>query len=294
MKKISTILVLLAVITFTSIAIAEDNKSTLTIKKNMQMEKLQKIAKEPSNHNLYKLLYENSSSSNDRIISTIQWSIGIISTFVIVLLGSQIFFNYRVNKEEIRAIRSELEESFSDLRANALDASSKERKEIINKIDDKLAKAEQSYKESISSHYAEHGRYIDTKLESFDKDLIRLKDTLKVDISYLSIDLKRLEGEVWKLKGVHANALKDFISTVELEIENGISPKYSLDHTIETLQNVEKISKDDRIALEEMIKKVPKEYDAKVSKIKELYLSLPQYIYAEDPQRPGYLKTVDL
>jgi cell division protein FtsL len=81
-KKISTILVLLAVITFTSIAIAEDNKSTLTTKNNIQMEKLQIIAKEPSNQDLYKLLYENSSSSNDRIISTIQWSIGIISTFV--------------------------------------------------------------------------------------------------------------------------------------------------------------------------------------------------------------------
>lgn len=294
MKKISIILVLLAVITFTSIAIAEDNKSTLTTKNNIQIEKLQEIAKEPSNQDLYKLLYENSSNSNDRIISTIQWSIGIISTFVIVLLGSQIFFNYRVSKEEIRAIRSELEESFSDLRANTMDTLSKERKEIINKIDDKLTMKEQAYKESISSHYDEQNRYIDTKLESFDKDLIRLKDTLKLDISYLSIDLNRLEGDVWKLRGVHANALKNFISAAELEIENGRSVKYSLNHIIETLQNVERISKDDLTALEEMIIKVPEEYAAEIANIKKLYLSLPQYIYAEDPQRPGYLKIVDL
>lgn len=294
MKKIPAILVLLAVITFTSMAVAEDNKSTLTTKNNIQIEKLQKIVKEPSTQDLYKLLYENSSSSNDRIISTIQWSIGIISTFVIILLGSQIFFNYRVSKEEIRAIRSDLEERFSDLRADALDASSKERSEIIKKIDDKLTSMEQDYKESISSHYTEQSKYIDIKLESFDKDLIRLKDELKSNISYILIDLNRLEGDVWKLRGVNANALKNFISTAELEINNGMSVKYSLQYIIEALQNIKKISKDDHAALDELIKKVPEEHGTAISKIKELCISLPQYIYVDDPERPGSIKIVDL
>ncbi len=54
---------------------------------------------------MYKLLYKNASSANDRIISTMHWAIGLVSTFILAIFGSQIFFNYRINKEEIEAIR---------------------------------------------------------------------------------------------------------------------------------------------------------------------------------------------
>jgi len=273
---------------------AQNNLSVPSSQTNAQTEKQSSPIVSPPEQDLYKLLYENSSDSNAKIIATIQWSVGIISTFVIVLLGSQILFNYRVNKEEIRAIRSELDEKFSELKANTLSNSNEERKELIEKFENKISHMEKEIKDSISLHYKERDKYIDVKLESFDKDTARLKSKLESEFSYLKIDLSKLAGDVWKLKGVNSNALKYFIDTTNLEIDKNIPIKHSLDSIIESLQNMTSISKDDQEELINMLNRVPEKYNSKKLQINELYKSLPQYIYVDDPKRPGYLKTVDI
>lgn len=279
--------------TFANSAIAEQNIAKTAVPKNIEQRNSNQTIDE-SDRNLYKLLYENSAKSNANIISTIQWSIGIISTFVIVLLGSQILFNYRVNKEEIRAIRSELEEKFHEFKTDLISNSNKERKELIEKFELKFSNNEKNIKDTISQHYSEKDKYIDAKFDSFNKDISNLKSQLKFEVKYLKIDIEKVGGEVWKIKGVNANALRNFIHSINLHIDTGLDLKHELDDIIETLQNMTSISKNLLTDLVKTLERVPEEYQTKKLKIKELYSSMPQYIYVDDPNRPGYLKTVDI
>lgn len=279
--------------TFANSAIAEQNIAKTAVPKNIEQRNSNQTIDE-SDRNLYKLLYENSAKSNANIISTIQWSIGIISTFVIVLLGSQILFNYRVNKEEIRAIRSELEEKFHEFKTDLISNSNKERKELIEKFELKFSNNEKNIKDTISQHYSEKDKYIDAKFDSFNKDISNLKSQLKFEVKYLKIDIEKVGGEVWKIKGVNANALRNFIHSINLHIDTDLDLKHELDDIIETLQNMTSISKNLLTDLVKTLERVPEEYQTKKLKIKELYSSMPQYIYVDDPNRPGYLKTVDI
>ena len=60
----------------------------------------------------YELLYENEINSNNRIVETMQWSISVISGFILILIGGQIFFSSKISKEEVNLIKSEISEKF--------------------------------------------------------------------------------------------------------------------------------------------------------------------------------------
>jgi hypothetical protein len=63
----------------------------------------------------YKLLYESQVESNANFETLFQWTIGLSFGFLIAIIGSQIFFNYRINKKEIEYIRKDLQESILEL-----------------------------------------------------------------------------------------------------------------------------------------------------------------------------------
>jgi hypothetical protein len=243
---------------------------------------------------LYKKLYENSADSNSKLIGTIQWSIGIILTFLAVLLGSQIFFNYKVSKEEVKAIRSELEEKFTEFKSDIYKAIETERRALTDELEDKVSKIESRFKDGISEQLGEKGKYIDVNIKSFEKEIDSFKDSSKRELGFLRINVSKLEGEVWKLRGVNSNALSRFIGCVNMEIETGLNPRHSLDDIIEALQNVSDISKGDFDELGKMLAQIPSEHSEKKSKIEEISSTLKQFIFVEDPSRPGYLKTVNI
>jgi hypothetical protein len=165
---------------------------------------------------------------------------------------------------------------------------------LIEKFEVIFSSNEANVKGAISQHYDEKDKYIDAKLESFNKDISTLKDSLKTEVKYLKIDIQKVEGEVWKLRGVNTNALRNFIHSINLHIDAELDLKHELDDVIETLQSMTKISRDLLADLVTTLDRVPEKYQVKKLRIKELYSSLGLYIYIDDPSRPGYLKAVDI
>lgn len=267
--------------------ISDTPKLQLESEKNLPVESTEKLF-------LYKQLYENSVESNAQLISTIQWSIGIIATFLAALVGSQIFFNYKISKEEVKSIKSDLDERFSEFKSEIHLASESENRELSKSLNETISKNERLFKESISEQFKEKSKFVDSNINAHEKEIESLKTYSKRELDYLRMEVSRLEGEVWKLRGVNANALTRFIRCARMEIEAGIEPKHSLDDIVEILKSVSDISKKDFDELATLLTLVPTEFADKKSIIEGMSSTLNQYIFVEDPNRPGYLKTVNI
>ncbi len=249
------------------------------------------LDKDQNKQELYKLLYENSVHSNDRMITTMQWSIGLVATFIIVLLGSQVFFNYKISKKEINVIRSELDEKFSMSKSDILEKINKTTKENEKSTRHSFQKLETEIQNNMNSRFKEKEKLFEAKMESFGKDNELLKNQLESKIKVLSIGLNKVMGDVWKLRGVEANALTQFIITANLEIDRKLESKYILGDIKEVLMKLTEIFEMDYIQLEKLMTKIPKENSYIKDEIESLYKALPKYIFIDDPENPGRSKS---
>ncbi|MDP8227635.1 MAG: hypothetical protein P9L89_08370 [Candidatus Celaenobacter polaris] len=294
MKNLLIFMIFINIFLFSNLILAETEKTTIPPQPQLVEDTAEeKVLKEHKNESeLYKQLYENSERSNDRIITIMQWSIGLAATFIIVLLGSQILFNYRVNKEEIRAIRSKLEEKFSNLRSEIIESINRDSKKSADFIQQSFNILEKELQDNFVTQFREKEKYFDVKIESVGKDNKLLKSIFESKVNALSIELNKLDGYVWQLRGVRANALKQFVKIAELKIDQGDEPKYILSDIKNVLDDMKAINKSDYAQLENLMGKIPANFNQIKDEIESLYKALPQYMFIEDPEKPGELKTV--
>jgi hypothetical protein len=239
---------------------------------------------------MYKLLYENSSSANDRIISTLHWSIGLVSTFILAIFGSQIFFNYRINKEEIETIQSDIDERFISLKSVLLERINAIARDNENNIRKEIKQISTEKMEIISNKNKVFEKYLDVKLESNRKDFTRLNERFDSETKSIRIDLERVSGYVWELKGVKANALRKYVETALMEINLGRESKYTLGNIIRVISESSDISKDEIERLEALIKLIPENNNDLKNEIARLYKEKRVYTFVDDPDNHGHLK----
>jgi len=146
--------------------------------------------------------------------------------------------------------------------------------------------------DTFVTQFKEKEKYFDAKIESVGKDNELLKSTFESKVNALTIELNKVDGYVWQLRGVSANALKQFVKTAELQINQGHEPKYILSDIKKALDDMKAINKDDYALLENLMVKIPINNKQIKDEIESLYKALPQYMFIDDPEKPGELKTV--
>ncbi len=285
MKRSITIVSFIYLIALSTISFAETDTSSKSVVE--QVKPIVKVDSEKSEAHFYKLLFENSVKSNDRIIVTMQWTIGIVVMFILLLLGSQVFFNYRISKEEVNTIRSELEKRLSDLSSELQNNLNKTSSDYEKSAQLLLQNMEANMKDTINSQFEEKEKLFGAINELNKKDNELLKNELEAEIRNLSITLKKTEGHVWRLRGVDANALTRFIDTVKLEIERGYVLQYSLEEIERTLITLDKIYVVDHEELSVLLPKIDEEHKEIIDRIESLYKKLPKYTFVDDPDNPG-------
>jgi len=233
----------------------------------------------------YKLLSEQSKNNNDTYISLIQWTLGVSFGFLLAIIGSQIFFNYRINKKEVEYIKKDVDEKIADLK-----------NELNEDIDSKFNELKKELKIDISANISNMKDEITSKFKS-EKEYSALKlevmeNSLQQEIKILKKDIENNAGNLWKLRGVESNALSSFIRAVKLQIELGREPKYLLDDIIKTLNGLEEIHKVDHGNLETLVEQIKTSHKDKSSKIKELYIGKPIYYYGDSPRPTGMIGMV--
>lgn len=241
-----------------------------------------KVASNSSELALYKLLYENASKANDKYISLTQWTLGITLTIIIAVIGSQIFFNYRLNNEKIRSLKSELDEQLAQFRLEITQASNEEMNRASNRQDERVSALEARLKEYYKNRAARMSRLSELHLEA-------QKREIDSDLKDLKIDVEKSRGDIWALKGVKSNALTNYITTALLLIEKNREEKYLLDDIIELLNNLDEVSKSDYDAINDLVSKIRPVNKSQRDNIEKAIANKPVYQYEQRKGRIGFL-----
>lgn len=228
----------------------------------------------------YQLLYENSKETNNRTLNIIQWVIGITIAFLLAILGSQIFFNYRLNRKEVDFIKKDLDEKLTKFKSKFQDDLNTNNKITKSEIKEKFEKITKENKESIESEFEKKSKFIEIENKYFTSDINR-------QIKQLTADIEKNSGDIWGLKGVESNALSSFIRVGLLKIELKNEAKYILDDIIEILEKLNEIHSSDYNQLDELTSKMPGKYKTQKDKIIANYKDKPVYKYV-DSFMPSY------
>jgi hypothetical protein len=220
--------------------------------------------------NYYKLLAEQAQKGNETYISLTQWTLGISFAFLLALFGSQIFFNYRINKKEIDFIKKDIDEKFAKLKNDITESVDLKFDKIKKELKNDLIKLSIDLKKSNSEDFENYKEYSNLKLEL-------QNNTLKQDIKSLEKEIEKNKGDLWKLKGVESNALSSFIRSALLQIELKRDVQYILDDINEVLANLEELDANSYNKLDELSVKTIKSNKAKTEKMISLYKDKPVY-----------------
>lgn len=236
---------------------------------------------------LYKLLYENSKSANDSLISVIYSTLAIVIAFLIALFSAQFFFNLKLNKEEISLIRSELDKKISDSKTEFIT--------LINTLYNEKESNSRSefnlYKDQIDKNldvrFSNEAKSLELTLGSVSKEIKFVDSSLKRRIDLLEIDLEKNVGDVWKLRGVKANALSRYIRTASLRQKNGYDLKLSLTDIVKSLNDETDLHEVDKNSLDILIKDLPGKFESHKDAIIAKLSTLRIYKFVDDPLHSG-------
>lgn len=236
---------------------------------------------------LYKLLFENAKESNDRLVSSIHVIIGTVITFFLALFGAQLFFNFKLKKEEIEKIKSDVNEQFSNLYNDVTNKTG-----VLFKNNEKeMSKSFSLYKkeinETIKEKLSEESKLISSKLEKHEEQIKNVQVNSERLINQLKIQLERTVGDVWDLRGVESNALGRYVRTALLALENGNDVTHIINDIVKLLNNQVDLHEVIKTELEELSQKLPGSFESQKEFINTKISSLEIYKFVDDPLNPG-------
>lgn len=165
------------------------------------------------------------SEYNDRLMSTLQWSLGTMITVFLVIFGLNWFINYRQYRTDI--------ENFKDSVINSL---STETKKITAKMNQDFGRKNKKFETHSEQIIEEQITQLNKKIEGYFQNERRNNNSKfnSIDQELTSCKLQDLktQAEIWKMQGVYANAISRYVDMINLD------PNHA---TIEfTLSNLEK------------------------------------------------------
>ena len=233
--------------------------------------------------NIYKSEQTNTENNNS-IISIIQWVIGIAAAFLLAILGSQIFFNWRINKKEIDFIKKDIDEKIGELKAELIKNYAETNREQNTLINVGLDKIEREIKQKITDQLDNNSELSKVQEKAREREIELIKKEISTEIKSLKIDINKNEGDIWNIRGIDANALSSYISMALLKIELGKEVKYALQDIISTLEKREEVYEGDYNRLDDLINKLNDKYNDQKGKIISLYKHKPVYKWVDIPE----------
>jgi len=196
-------------------------------------------------------------SYSAKLMSTVYWSLGVVSTITILLIGFGWFVNFRVYERDKEILRNELEYV---LQSKIV--------EIRNEVENDIAERFEEISEEINSDFEKKTEQVEWK------------------ISNLSYNLMRIEAERWYRKDVIMNEFRVRCDMLELSIDSKTTWQISrtLDDMRDTLMRMKDqlTSRKTGIKLDaalierytEVSKKVPKGFEIAISDLDTLVSSI--------------------
>lgn len=190
---------------------------------------------------------------DDRLLSTVHWTLATIAGIAVLLIGFSWFSNYRIYDRDKAALAQELNTTINE----RLISIKKELDDITKKqIRDVSEKTKESVKTAITSAISS----LDWRVKALDKQALRSKyDTLQAEARY------------WELKKVKSNELTQYRQmlpiAIELKAETAIST--CLDALLTLMRGGERLFHAYVSDLVATLDSLPPKYAAQVSALKK-------------------------
>lgn len=173
----------------------------------------------------YKLLYENQVKYNDKILDTIFWAIGVVFTVILLVVGSQIYFNYSLNNKKYKDLATSIDQKIIS--------------GVISTINNHLPPMKVEIQREIITFSNNFQKQLDSISSSIKDDRLKNVDRLdEVSNKVNRIDLKIFEinGQLNESKKDYNAALDDYITCgfKSMKLDNNLNYRivYSIGHLI--------------------------------------------------------------
>lgn len=243
----------------------------------------------------YKQMYENLKYSNDKILDTIYWSLGGLTTAIIALFGANIFFNFRFNKSEIENIKNNLNLKVEEIKNNTSQYIQSNINQLTDNSKNEITKLNQILEENHKNETHTLTSDFEKKYILLQKEIDKFKDILEdvksqsrtkfndFDKTYakqfksiMSLYYE-LDAQVWRLRDVEGNALSSFSKSALLDIETNLLNEFILNDVLDSLNKLFKLSQSNSTILQELLVKIPDEYTIFRDKISDKIKTLEIY-----------------
>lgn len=212
----------------------------------------------------YKLLYETAQKSYENQKETEHWFIGTVILFILFVVGSQIYFNFRFNRQVINNIQSEFDEKLTNAKSEQFQIIGKQKTELTNNLlklfqdANKIAhQAVKKLNDEISNKITSIEKYNDAMFENIKTD--HQKATLNTQIQF-----KLTSARVALTAKNYLSALIEFLSVGYIELESGMDVSNSLYGIYRSITMIKDLNQDTKKSLDNFLKKA-KEIDDKNS-----------------------------
>lgn len=137
---------------------------------------------------ILKTQLEDFKEYNKNLLSTVQWSIGIVITTLIVILGLNWFTTYNQYQKDIKEYKKDLEKTISD-------DTNKFQTILTSTINQKFDALNIRDEELIERHLSD----------------------MKYELNKLRIVQYESEANYWEARGVYANAVRSYVHMIDLD-----------------------------------------------------------------------------
>lgn len=161
--------------------------------------------KEVVDYDLIQIQLELIQLFDQRLLSTVYWSLGAIVTLAVLVAGFSWFSNFRLYERDKDALRLEIQRTIVHIQSD-----------IEHNMTSKSNKLGENLKVFLSSEISGEVSVLRTKL-----------DRISTKYQTLNISAQVQEAKIWELKGVHNNALSCFRSALDIAIDGDQSQYYS-------------------------------------------------------------------
>ena len=203
---------------------------------------------------------ETMQRSDDRLIQTVHWSLGVVVAIALGLAGYSGWFNYRIYKRDVAALRATLE-------ANVQTETQKVRAAMQAEHNAHVDAVKKIVTDTITLAIAATRKELETRIEEVRRKLL-----------YLERDVVLAEGERNEQEGVLFNAANSYCQAIGIAKALGHTKFYDipLERLLEVLKKVPKgkasaLASPGNISdIASTIAMLPKQYSATVQAIQKL------------------------
>jgi hypothetical protein len=199
---------------------------------------------------LLKARLEETASFQQSLLSTVYWTLGVLATMMLALIGYSWFVNFRVYERDKLALE----------------------RDLLSTIQTSIRELETSLTTDIQSRLDQAILGLDEKATSIESNLKGLVDTALTNLVVVELKLAELQGDYCAERKWYGNAFSQYIHAARLHqrLENDHGFAFALERIEKLLGKMKTVSGTDITKISEFVNSLPDQNLAHVQRIKDL------------------------